>query len=474
MRFWIDDQQLEAQTSSTILEAALSAGIKIPTLCHHPALESYGSCRLCTVEIEKNGKKRFVTACNYPIEDGLVVRTATPAVLDIRRMIAELLLSRCPKEKQIQDLAREYGVIEPRFKLEEEKCILCGLCCRVCGEMVGVFAINFQNRGTERSVGAPYGELSEDCIACGACSLVCPTSAISAQRNIFPLTAEDIIGIEEEHLSGERDVDLGVCSELFAARTEIQGQDGGVVTSLLARCLDKGVIDAAVVVYQKENNGGRAAAVDDIEGVIKAKGTKYVRVSALAPLIDALRGGKRRVAVVGTPCQIRVIRKLEQLDYFKDEFPDAEIFLVGLFCFESFDYRRLRDHAKGLLGIDIEDADKIQIAKGRYIATLDGMEHSCSVRELENDIREGCRFCGDLVSRLADISIGSVGSAEGYSSVIVRSEKGKKLLDWLSFCREKAVREDIVKLARMKRRNADRNLERIRKGVECSQSTKSP
>ena len=169
-----------------------------------------------------------------------------------------------------------------------------------------------------------------------------------------------------------------------------------------------------------------------------------------------------------------MIRKLEQLDYFKDEFPDAEIFLVGLFCFESFDYRRLRDHAKRLLGIDIEDADKIQIAKGRYIATLDGMEHSCSVLELEKDIREGCRFCGDLVSRLADISIGSVGSAEGYSSVIVRSEKGKKLLDGLSFCREKAVREDIVKLARMKRRNADRNLERIRKGVECSQSTKSP
>jgi coenzyme F420 hydrogenase subunit beta len=87
------------------------------------------------------------------------------------------------------------------------------------------------------------------------------------------------------------------------------------------------------------------------------------------------------------------------------------------------------------------------------------------VRELENDIREGCRFCGDLVSRLADISIGSVGSVDGYSSVIVRSKKGKKLLDGLSFCREKAVREDIVKLARMKRRNADRNLERIRKGM---------
>ncbi len=166
------------------------------------------------MEIEKNGKKRFVTACNYPIEDGLVVRTATPAVLDIRRMIAELLLSRCPKEKQIQDLAREYGVIEPRFKLEEEKCILCGLCCRVCGEMVGVFAINFQNRGTDRSVGAPYGELSEESIACGACLWDAPTSAISL-RETSPLTAERYHQDRSGDLSGERDADLG-CAASFS------------------------------------------------------------------------------------------------------------------------------------------------------------------------------------------------------------------------------------------------------------------
>ena len=462
MRFWIDDQQLEAQTSSTILEAALSAGIKIPTLCHHPALESYGSCRLCTVEIEKNGKKRFVTACNYPIEDGLVVRTATPAVLDIRRMIAELLLSRCPKEKQIQDLAREYGVIEPRFKLEEEKCILCGLCCRVCGEMVGVFAINFQNRGTERDVDAPYGELSEDCIACGACSMVCPTSAISEQKNIFPLTADDCLRIEEEHLKGERDELLGVCSEIFSARAEIRGQDGGVATSLLSRALKEDLIDSAVVAYERAGFGGRAVAVDDIDAVVRAKGTKYVRLSVLPPLLEALGEGKRRIAVVGTPCQIRVVRRLEQSGYLEDRYPDAEIFLLGLFCFESFDYRRLRDHMNELLGIDIEDANKVQIAKGRFIATLGEEEYSCSVRELEDDIREGCRLCGDLVSRLADISIGSVGSPEGYSTVIVRSKKGEELLHGLQLARKEAKREDIVKLARIKRESADINLQRVK------------
>lgn len=462
MKFWIDDHLVEKETNSTILEAALSIGIRIPTLCHHPALEPFGSCRLCTVEIEKDGRKRFVTACNYPTEDQLVVRTATPAVLNIRRMIAELFYARCPEEKRIIDLAKEYGITEPRFKLEDEKCILCGLCCRVCAEMVGVFAINFQNRGTERDVNAPYGELSEDCIACGACFMVCPTSAIADQRNIFPLTPEDCQKIEDEHLNGERDNDLGVCSDILAARTDIKGQDGGVVTALLARAIEENLIDAAVVVYERETYGGRATAVDDTEGVMKARGTKYVRVSALSPLIDALKAGKRRVAVVGTPCQIRVIRKLEQLGYFRDEFPDAEIFLIGLFCFESFDYRKLRAHLKELLGIDIEKADRIQIAKGKYTATLGGMEYSCSVRELENDVREGCRFCGDLVSRLADISIGSAGSPEGYSTVVIRSEKGKELLDGLPLTRNEASREDIVKLARMKRRNADRNFQRIR------------
>ncbi len=461
MKIRIDDQQIETKDSCTILQAALSAGIQIPTLCHHPALEPFGSCRLCTVEIEKEGRKRFVTACNYPIEEGLVVRTATPAVLNLRRMIVELFLARCPNETRIQKLAEEHGISEPRFKLEDDRCILCGLCCRVCAEQVGVFAINFQNRGAERDVDTPYGELSEDCIACGACSMVCPTSAISEQRNIFPLTADDYRKIEEEHLTGERDEDLGVYSDLFAARTEIRGQDGGVATTLLARALRKGLIDAAVVAYERKAFGGRAAAVDDVDAVVRAKGTKYVRLSVLPPLLDALREGKRRIAIVGTPCQIRVVRKLVQSGYFRDEYPDAEIFLLGLFCFESFDYRRLRDHIKGLLDIDLENADKVQIAKGRFVATLGEKEYSCSVRELKEDIREGCRFCGDLVSRLADISIGSVGSPEGYSTVIVRSEKGERLLPGLPLIRKEARKEDIVKLARIKRQNAKGHLQRI-------------
>ena len=90
------EREIEAEEGSipTILDGAKQCGIAIPTLCHHPALEPYGSCRLCTVEVKKKGRKRLVTACNYPLEDGLVVDTCSADVTGIKKMILELLLAR--------------------------------------------------------------------------------------------------------------------------------------------------------------------------------------------------------------------------------------------------------------------------------------------------------------------------------------------------------------------------------------------
>ncbi|MDD1734697.1 MAG: 2Fe-2S iron-sulfur cluster-binding protein, partial [Methanothrix sp.] len=235
-RIRMNGQELEITakegSNPTILDAAKQSGISIPTLCHHPALEPYGSCRLCTVEIEKSSRKRFVTACNYPLEDGLIVDTCSAGVTAVRKMILELLLARCPGERRIQDLAVEYGVARPRFLLEDEDCILCGLCHRVCSELVGVSAINAQNRGVLRDVDTPYGEPSEDCIACGACALVCPTSSAAKRENIFPLLASDIKQIEAKFLDGTMDGDLGVVRRMLAGRSDIQGQDGGMVTAM--------------------------------------------------------------------------------------------------------------------------------------------------------------------------------------------------------------------------------------------------
>jgi coenzyme F420-reducing hydrogenase beta subunit len=468
LKIIIDGHEIETaaeEGSTTILEAARYAGIHIPTLCHHPSLEAYGSCRLCTVQIVKNGRKKFVTACNYPLEDGLVVNTCTQEIADIRRMILELLLARCPQEKRLQENAGEYGILKPRFALGDKNCILCGLCYRVCEELVGVAAINAQNRGVSRNVDTPYGELSEDCIACGACALVCPTNSIRDRKNIYPLSSVDIKEMEEEFLCGTNDDDLGVNRKMLAAKSSIEGQDGGMVTSILQRGIETGLLDGAVVAQKNERLGAKAALVDETDSILQAKGTKYVRVSVIAPLLEALERGKRRIAVVGTPCQMRTVRKLQRQGYFHEKFPDAEIYLIGLFCFESFDYESLKSRMAELFGIDLDRAEKMQIARGRFIVAAGGKEYSCRVRELGDAVRAGCGFCGDLVSRLADISIGSIGSEEGYSTVIVRSERGEKLLDAVQFDRKGINREEIVKLAAIKRKNADKNFAGIVAGL---------
>lgn len=465
LRLKIDDHQIETDGAGTLLEAARVAGIHIPTLCYHPALEPYGSCRLCSVEIEKGGRKRIVTACNYPVEDGLVVRTSSPEIIDIRKMIVELLLARCPKERRIQELAREYGINEPRFKLEDETCILCGLCTRVCKELVGVSAISAINRGVERGVDAPYMDLSEDCIGCGSCALVCPTNSVKGMKNIFPTTSEDVKEIEDGFLKGERDQELGIHCDLLAGKASIPGQDGGMVTSLLLAGMENDLIDAAIVVPQRKGLGLQAAIADKVDEITAAKGTKYERVSVISRLRDALRDGKRRVAVVGTPCQVRAVRKMQNQGYLKEEFPDAEIILLGLFCFESFDHRDLRDRIKEKLDVNMDDADRIQITKGSYVVSIGEENHSCSVKELESAVREGCQFCNDFVSRLADISVGSVGSPDGYSTVIVRSEIGKRLVEAAGFARAEVNRDEIAKLSRLKRRKAEKSFAKITDGL---------
>jgi NADH dehydrogenase/NADH:ubiquinone oxidoreductase subunit G len=181
VNLWIDDHEVKAKEGSTILEVAREKGIHIPTLCHHDAVSSVGACRLCMVEISKNARSRLVTSCLYPVEEGLVVKTNTERVINLRRVIIELLLARCPNVKVIQDLARELGVQRTEFELEDKDCILCGLCVRVCGEIVGVSAISLVNRGNKREAATPFYEASNSCIGCGSCAYVCPTGCIKVE-----------------------------------------------------------------------------------------------------------------------------------------------------------------------------------------------------------------------------------------------------------------------------------------------------
>lgn len=180
----IDDREIQAEEERTILEVARDNGIDIPTLCYNEGVEPYGACRLCLVEITKNGRSRLVASCLYPVEEGLVVKTATEKVTANRKMLMELLLARCSGVKVIQDLARKMGVEKTSFRpeyLEDNECILCGLCVRACGEVVGTSAISLVNRGVNREVASPFLETASDCIGCGSCVYICPTKCIKME-----------------------------------------------------------------------------------------------------------------------------------------------------------------------------------------------------------------------------------------------------------------------------------------------------
>jgi len=178
----IDGQPVEGRESESILEAALDAGIEIPRLCYNESVKPYGACRLCLVEVVRKGKSRMTTSCTYPVMEGIEVFTQTDKVLRARRMIIELILAMCPGDKLIQDMAREMGVEKVRFKEEEKDCILCGLCGRVCEEVVGANAIHFAFRGDRREMIPPFQEEATACIACGACVVICPVDVIKMKE----------------------------------------------------------------------------------------------------------------------------------------------------------------------------------------------------------------------------------------------------------------------------------------------------
>jgi heterodisulfide reductase subunit A len=179
--FKLNGKTVQGEEGQYILQVAEKYGVEIPTLCHHKALEPAGMCRLCTVELFDGRRSRFVTSCNYPIWEGMEVNTDTEAVHQGRKLIVELLLSRCPDVPLLKKLAEKYGIEAPRFKKEDDTCILCGLCVRMC-EKMGNSVISLTGRGVEMKVDTPFHTQTDVCMTCGACAFVCPTGHITMDK----------------------------------------------------------------------------------------------------------------------------------------------------------------------------------------------------------------------------------------------------------------------------------------------------
>lgn len=199
----INGKEIKLEKPVTVLEAARSAGIKIPTLCWHEQLERYGGCRLCLVEVEKI--PRLQTACTLMVADGMIVKTETEQIADVRRGILEFLLINhpldCPVcdkagECELQDLVEKYGSTKGRYKekkrkisesLEDsvivrnmERCIMCTRCVRMCEGVQGASAIDVIGRGGPSHV-EPFSGGKYDCEYCGNCISVCPVGAIMSR-----------------------------------------------------------------------------------------------------------------------------------------------------------------------------------------------------------------------------------------------------------------------------------------------------
>jgi NADH dehydrogenase/NADH:ubiquinone oxidoreductase subunit G len=180
LQLQIDGKEVTAQAGATILEAAGSVGIAIPTLCDHAKLEPYGGCRICSVEVDSRGRTSVVAACLFPVEQDLVVRTRTKKLERIRKSLIEMMMAHAPDSEQLLALAQEYGADRDRFEKDPSFCIHCGLCVRYCAEVKKKNAVGFIDRGARKEICFIPEIASKECWECKECFPLCPTSALQA------------------------------------------------------------------------------------------------------------------------------------------------------------------------------------------------------------------------------------------------------------------------------------------------------
>ncbi len=211
----IDNQNISVPKGTTILQAAKKAGIDIPTLCFLKDINEIGDCRMCIVKVE--GRRGFATSCIQKVEEGMVIKTNTPEIMEARHVILDLIISNHDKDCltcsrmgncELQQLARKFNIQSIEFKGEREeneidnlspaivrdpnKCILCRRCVAVCKNVQKIGAIDCANRGFESNISTSYGKSLNDtnCVNCGQCIQACPTAALHEKENIDDVWAK--------------------------------------------------------------------------------------------------------------------------------------------------------------------------------------------------------------------------------------------------------------------------------------------
>jgi coenzyme F420 hydrogenase subunit beta len=293
---------------------------------------------------------------------------------------------------------------------ESGKCSGCGGCVAVCP----ADSITFPEQGDNTApVQSGYCKQETDGVPCGACYAVCPRT------------------------TGQTNETIGTYLDIVAARAKTdvpRRQSGGAVTAILMQALKTGMIDAVVTVGEDRFTlRPRSIVITTSEQLVHEAGSRY---SWWVPLLAALKTAVikrkyKRIAIVGVPCVVQAVSRIRNSDHdLLIPYARAIRLVVGLFCTETFDYsvlveKKLKSEHK----IATWEIKKLDV-RGKLVVTMnDGNVFEFPMKELEDAVRTGCHFCTDATSLYSDVSAGSVGSPEGYTTLIIRNPVGKVFVD---------------------------------------------
>ncbi|MBP2132531.1 coenzyme F420 hydrogenase subunit beta [Methanomicrobium sp. W14] len=296
-------------------------------------------------------------------------------------------------------------------KLKEEvwdtgRCSGCGACCAVCP----ADAIIFPDGDNSKPVNTGYCKDATDFVNCGACYSVCPRTKEAEKKREL----------------------LGDYIEIISAKSvsDTPGkQSGGAVTAILANALKTGIIDAVVTVSQDNwTKEPKSVLITNEEAMFATAGSKYNWwTPALMALSEAVVGRKyKNVAVIGTPCAVTSLRLMKNSsnDLIKP-FGKAIRLIFGLFCTEVFDYRKLMEgKIESEMKIDSWKIKRMNVSGKLEIFLTDGSKKNVPLSELEDTVRPGCSICTDLTGVESDISAGAIGSPDGFTTLIIRTQTG--------------------------------------------------
>jgi coenzyme F420 hydrogenase subunit beta len=362
------------------------------------------------------------------------------AGFDIRELMNDI--EEAPGKVWFWDL--EQGVIDA------DRCVQCGVCVAACPtDSIGIGEDDLP-------------KLVKMCTGCSLCWDFCPRGGLqyeatwklgSARQN-----GSNSSGVEHDFkITGNGEArfveGIGRVHESYTARVDptIEGaQDGGVVSALLISLLEAGEIDGALVARESEDEPwkGEAFLARTPDEVRESAGSFYNQTLALA---HADFGGYElppnpRIAVVGTPCEIEGIKAMQARPWtWGSSRVEAITLTIALLCTKSFNYEKLMlEEVRDKRGVDLEEVGRVDVIRGKLIVEDKEGETIFEepIRDFHGAALKGCDECADFMGHAADISVGSVGSADGYSSVLIRSEEG---VDAWSYVRGKLLTRSLDK-----------------------------